>query len=61
MKLGQAITSADKAEDFLPFTEDENPRFNFQQVTSNTLMKIVEKLKPKRSAGPDGITALIWK
>ena len=61
VKLGQAISSTDKAEDFLPFTEDENPRFNFQQVTSNTVMKIVEKLKPKRSAGPDGIPTFLVK
>ena len=41
VKLGQTISSTDKAEDFRPYTEDENPRFNFQQVTSNTVMKIV--------------------
>ena len=61
MKLGQTISSTDKAEDFRPYTEDENPRFNFQQVTLNTAMEIVEKLKPKRSAGPDGIPTFLIK
>ena len=56
-KLGRDITSTDNIEDFLPQAVD--PTFKFTQVNNNIIMKIVDKLKPKCSAGLDEIPTFL--